>query len=105
MQMRFSDAELERIIEEAMLYMCACPAQVAVQLRHLRGLFAYQRDCVVDPGNDPAVHRRIMEATEAAHAAMEDCLDDVLNIEGWDRATLTMPAGLRQRRNESLGLE
>lgn len=31
---------------------------------------------------------------------MEDCLDQVLEIEGWDRATLKMPEGLRKIRDE-----
>jgi len=26
---RFTDAELEKIIESGLIYMCACPAQVA----------------------------------------------------------------------------
>jgi hypothetical protein len=29
---------------------------------------------------------------------LEACLEDVLEIEEWDRATLTMPEGLRARQ-------
>lgn len=46
---RFSDLQLEQIIEEAAIYMCACPAQVAVQLRNLRSPYRYQTACEQDP--------------------------------------------------------
>lgn len=102
LQKRFSDLELEQIVEEATIYMCACPGQVAVQLRSLRELYRYQDRCQVDPGNDPAVHREIAEASLRAHALMEDCMERVLAIEGWDRTTLKMPEGLRRKRTEML---
>jgi len=97
---RFSSSELERIIEEAMIYMCACPAQVANQILQLRQLIAYQQDCLTSPGNPGEVHRCIAAAAMDAHARMEGCLDQVLDIEGWDRTTLRMPAGLRQLRDD-----
>lgn len=100
LQSRFTDLQLEQIVEEATIYMCSCPGQVAVQLRSLRELYRYQKNCQVDPGNDPRVHRTIAEATLRAHALMEDCMDQVLSIEGWDRTTLQMPAGLRRKQAE-----
>jgi hypothetical protein len=100
LQKRFSDQELEQIVEEATIYMCACPGQVAVQLRSLRELFRYQSQCELSPGNDPAVHREIAEASARAHALMEECMDRVLAIEAWDRTTLKMPEGLRRKRAE-----
>jgi hypothetical protein len=99
---RFSDRQLEDIIEEAAIYMCACPGQVAVQLRSLRSLFRYQHECEQEPANDQMVHRAIAEATVQAHAVMEGCLETVLEIEGWDRVTLKMPEGMRRRRAELL---
>lgn len=99
---RFSDQELEQIVEEATIYMCACPGQVAVQLRALRELHRYQGSCEIEPGNDQDVHRTIAEATMRAHALMEDCMERVLAIEGWDRTTLKMPEGLRRKRNEMI---
>ena len=102
---RFSDAQLNQIVEEATIYMCACPAQVAVQLRNLRELFQYQRNCEVEPGSDLAVHQVIAESTARVYALMEDCMDQVLTLEGWDRATLRMPEGLRKRRDQLLGLD
>jgi len=102
LQRRFSDQQLEQIIEEATIYMCACPGQVAVQLRSLRELFRYQGNCEIEPGNVPAVHQAIAAATAEAYALMEDCLDQVLELEGWDRMTLQMPEGLRRKRAEML---
>ncbi|WP_374356837.1 hypothetical protein [Chitinimonas sp.] len=100
---QFSDSELRQISDEALLYMCACPAQVAAQLLQLRKLYAYQANCRADPENDPAVHGAIAAATADAHAVFEACLEKVLTLEGWDRATLTMPEGLRQKRDLLLG--
>ena len=102
LQRRFSDQQLEQIIEEATIYMCACPGQVAVQLRTLRELFRYQGNCQIEPGNEPAVHQVIAAATAQAYAVMEDCLEQVLTLEGWDRTTLKMPEGLRRKRAELL---
>jgi hypothetical protein len=100
---RFTNEQLQRIIEEAMIHMCACPAQVAKQIQQLRDLYAYQRNCL---GRDnPAlvvVHERIADSTRRAHAEMEQCLSDVLGMEGWDRATLTMPEGLRELRRQAI---
>lgn len=101
LQKQFSDEALSQIIEEGAIYMCACPAQVAVELRGLRELLRYQDACLVDPGNDNhQVHKCISEAAMQAHALMENCMAEILAIEGWDRATLKMPEGLRRRRDE-----
>lgn len=97
---RFSNTVLKTIIEEAAIYMCACPAQVAVQISHLRELIRYQTNCSQSEHVDKEVHQRIALAGIEAHATMETCLDDVLTLEGWDRNTFKMPPGLRQRRDE-----
>lgn len=99
---RFSSSDLERIVDEGMIYMCACPAQVASEIRRLRELIAYQESCLTGPENSGEVHRCIAEAAKDAHARMELCLDQVLAIEGWDRSTLRMPEGLRRRRDQAL---
>jgi hypothetical protein len=44
------------------------------------------------------VHQRIAEVTKQAHQLMEQCLDDILDMEGWDRTKLKMPTtGTRKR--------
>jgi hypothetical protein len=97
---QFTDAELVQIREEAAIYMCACPAQVAEALSNLRQLYAYQRKCMHTGSLMLGVHDRIAMATELAHQEMEACLEDVLNMEQWDRTTLYMPAGLRKKRDD-----
>ncbi len=98
----YSDAELEQIVEEAMLYMCACPGQVASEIRRLRELIAYQQSCGQQPDNASAVHQCIARHAMQSHAVMEACLSEVLALEGWDRQTLRMPEGLRMRRDAVL---
>lgn len=97
---RFSSEELCKIINEALLYQCACPAQVAELAGKLRQLYAYQQRCREQNPLLQEAHERIAGAVAEAHAVMEACLDDVLTIEQWDRGTLEMPATLRQRRDE-----
>ena len=95
---RFTDVELGNVIEQAMIYMCACPAQLAQTIRSLRTLYRYQLVCMATPDNDNSVHAEIAKSTVEAHSIMQDCLDKIIALEGWDRATLEMPVGLRQRQ-------
>lgn len=105
LQTRFDDRQLERIIDEASIYMCACPAQVASEIRHLRELIRYQRECMRQETGPGLVHQTIEAHALKAHVVMEDCLDRILDIEGWDRITLKMPAGLRALRDDLLDRE
>lgn len=100
LQNRFNDEELQTIVEEAAIYMCACPGQVANQIRQLRQVIRYQRDCLTEGKTPSSVHHAIEASSREAHAVMEDCLEQVLEMEGWDRATLKMPEGLRKLRDE-----
>lgn len=98
LEKQFDLSDLETINEQAMFYMCACPAQVAAQITSLRNLFDYQSHCLNASSNDEVqtqVHQRIGQAVEQAHQILENCLDDVLRLENWNRDTLEMPAGLR----------
>ena len=99
---RYSNQQLEQILDEAMIYLCACPAQVAEQLLNLRKLFDYQNSCINKGSLMADVHRRIADAACIAHAEMENCLADVMQMEGWDRQTLKMPEGLRELRQKAL---
>lgn len=100
LQKRFSDKQLEKIVDEATVYMCACPAQVAEEIRRLRYLVRYQENCDIQIDTDSVVHKSIAKAGLQALKVMEDCLDEVLDLEKWDRETLVMPDGLRKRRDE-----
>jgi hypothetical protein len=101
----FTDPQLEQILEEAMIYTCACPAQVAEQLLQLRKLFAYQNKCISTGTLMAEVHRRILQSTRIAHTELEQCLHDVMAMEGWDFQTLTMPDNLRELRQKTIDQE
>jgi len=102
LELRYSAEDISRIIEQALVYQCACPAQVATTLLELRDLYDYQMKCRADDDGNSRVHDAIAAAAVEAHARMESCLDAVLDIEGWDRKTLAMPAGLRKKPTKSL---
>jgi hypothetical protein len=99
---RYTDDELIFIMEQGLIYMCACPAQVAEAMLKLRALHKYQLQCSGDSGNDPAVHTAIARSTVQSHHIMQDCLDTVIALEKWDRTTLQMPEGLRKRQMKEL---
>jgi hypothetical protein len=105
LETKFSNKQLRRINLQSILYLCSCPSQVGVQIDSLRKLYEFQANCV-DRGRGELqnkVHERIAEATLAAHRIMEDCLQDVLNMEGWDPVTLEMPEGLRTLLEQEIG--
>lgn len=104
LQTQFSSAQLERINAQVMIYMCACPAQVSTEIANLRRLFDYQAECVArDAGDIQAkVHERIAEATAQAHGIMEECLRDILLLEGWDPQSLEMPPGMRAMLEQAI---
>ncbi|QSB00759.1 hypothetical protein JWZ98_19210 [Methylomonas sp. EFPC1] len=97
LETQFSNQQLKRINVQGILYMCSCPSQVGGQIDSLRKLFDYQANCSERSGSEvqTRVHQRIADATQQAHLIMEECLKDVLELEGWDPETLEMPAGLR----------
>ncbi|MES2401086.1 MAG: hypothetical protein V4573_13940 [Pseudomonadota bacterium] len=97
MKMQFNPSQISKVIDQALVYQCACPAQVCRAIFELRELYEYQMNCANDPVNDERVHRAIAEATEKSHALMEECLKKILEIEGWDQNTFTMPASLRKK--------
>ena len=99
---QFTDEQLAYIIEQGLIYMCACPAQVAEGVRKLREIHRYQGTCINNPDNESAVHGVIANSVALAHQTMQDCLEDIIRMEGWNRTTLEMPAHLRQRQLKEL---
>ena len=93
----FNAAQISKVIDQALVYQCACPAQVCRAIFELRDLYEYQMNCVSDSVNDALVHQTIAAATEKSHEAMEECLRKVLEIEGWDQTTFTMPQALKKK--------
>ncbi len=97
MQEKYHASQLSKVIDQALIYQCACPAQVCRAIFELRELYDYQMNCAADTANDRLVHEAIAQATEKSHAVMEQCLTKVLEIEGWDLAVLSMPESLRKK--------
>ena len=95
---RFTDAELDSVTAQGLIFMCACPAQVADGIRKLRDMLRYQMRCLENSDNDSEVHANIARHVTEAHETMQRCLDEVIVLEKWDRATLEMPAELRARQ-------
>lgn len=102
MKHRYDASQISKVIDQSMIFQCACPAQVCRSIFELRDLHRYQMDCLNDTNNDALVHRAIAEAVEHSHALMEDCLTRVLEIEGWDPVTLAMPEHLMAKVRKSL---
>ncbi|MEQ1559244.1 MAG: hypothetical protein ABL933_09975 [Methyloglobulus sp.] len=98
---KFTSLQLAIINDQAVLYNCACPVHVSMQITNLRKLFEYEKNCMKNetPAENAVqilVHKRIAEVTKQAHQLMEDCLDEILELEGWDKTKLEMPAGIRK---------
>lgn len=97
MKEQFNHSQISKVIDQALVYQCACPAQVCKSIFELRELYEYQINCVNDAENDQLVHKTIAEATEKAHEFMEECLKKILEIEGWDQTNLVMPELLKKK--------
>ncbi|MCX7099342.1 MAG: hypothetical protein NTV43_15710 [Methylococcales bacterium] len=103
---KFTALQLAIINDQAALYTCACPVHISLQIANLRQLFDYQNMCIdketsADSGVEIQVHRRIAEVTQQAHQLMEQCLDEILDMEGWDRTKLEMPTNSTRKRIEN----
>jgi hypothetical protein len=101
MQQRYDATQLSRVIDQALVYQCACPAQVCRAIFELRDLYDYQMNCASDSANDRLVHEAIAQTAMQAHEAMEQCLARVLEIEGWDPQNLVMPEALRKKPSKN----
>ena len=97
MDMQFSPAIITRILEQSLIYQCACPAQVCKNINEQRALYDYQQNCINMTDTDRAVHQCIADAVIRSHAAMEACLAAVLQLEGWDTTTYEMPEPLKRK--------
>ena len=97
LEKQFSAAQLAHILEQSVIYACACPAQVCKTIFQQRELFAYQSNCLNSTHTDAAVHQTIADCIRRTHVELEICLVDVLKLEGWDMVTLDMPAALQKR--------
>jgi hypothetical protein len=101
MKEHFSASQINRVMSQSLDYECACPAQVCGAIVDLRDLYQYQSKCMRDTDNDLRMHEAIAQATEQAHEILENCLREVLRIEGWDPQTLSLPEALRLKADKA----
>ena len=102
MKEQFNSSQISKVIDQSLIYQCACPAQVCRAIFELRELYEYQMNCANDSVNDERVHGNIALATEKAHTIMEECLSQILEIEGWDKISLAMPEALKKKTAKNI---
>jgi hypothetical protein len=102
MKEQFTAAQISRIIDQALIYQCACPAQVGRAIFEMRELYQYQMGCANNTSNDERVHVAIARATEESHKIMEACLREILEIEGWEMGSLALPESLKNKTVKSV---
>ena len=102
MKEKFNSSQISKVIDQSLIYQCACPAQVCRAIFELRELYEYQVNCKNDSANDKRVHGAIALATEQAHVIMEECLSQILEIEGWDKNSLAMPEALKKKTAKNI---
>jgi hypothetical protein len=96
----YTEAQLVKIIDEALIHMCTCPAQVANQIHQLGKLHRYQPDCEQDGMGQTEVHQTISLSATMSHAELERCMGRVLEVVGPDLDMPAMPESLQKSRND-----
>jgi hypothetical protein len=94
---RFSREAISKILDQSISYQCACPAQVCALINEQRKLFAYQNTCLNLTGVERLVHQHIADSVRITHNEMENCLAEVLKLEGWNMTTFEMPESLKTK--------
>lgn len=102
MQEIYTSTQLKQVLDQAVIYQCACPAQVSRLILNLRELFAYQLNCIDEDRSDEKTHQAIARAVERSHAVMQSCLNEIFDIQGWNKTTLQMPESLKSKALISL---
>lgn len=98
--MRFSSEKLTEIFETTRDGSCACPADVCAAILAVRQLYETQLQCLLDAHEGPLrdSHGVMAYYSRAVHEQLEECLDQVMKIEGWNPLTLEMPPEIRKLR-------
>lgn len=75
MKEQFDAAQISKVIDQALVYQCACPAQVCRAIFELRELYEYQMNCVNDSANKRAGapnHRRRHRKVTRGHGGVPE---------------------------------
>lgn len=97
MNTRFSNEVIAHIKGQSIIYTCACPAQICKVINESRALFTYQQQCLNLTDTDKAVHQAIAKTAESIHVLLEQCLEDILQLEGWDMETYQLPESMLKK--------
>lgn len=83
MASQFSQHQLNEIMEQGLVRQCACPSLLTRLLSDSRYLHDYQARCIEGDPSDERVHAAIAKTTAKVSALLEECLIEVLFLEGW----------------------
>ena len=105
LQVRFPEESLTAIVQETGEGTCACPAEVCSLILAARRLFEMQLECVLNSEDGPLrdSHGAIAYYARLVHQQLEERLDQVMSIEGWNPLTLEIPPGIRRLRGLGTG--
>lgn len=81
-QSRYTDADLQRLVEELPDIPCECPRHLAELLIKLRDFAIYCQQCSLDSPAQADLHQRLYHWTQAAQRPLETGLEAVLIHEG-----------------------
>ena len=98
--MRFASDALEDIVKRLADGSCACPADVCAAILAVRKLFGSQFECLLNAheGLLKDSHGVMAYYAGRVHRELEECLDQVMKIEGWNPQTPEMPPEIRRLR-------
>jgi len=92
MKFKYSALQINAYMTVTSSTQCACPVRVCGSIIDLRELHDHQLSCMTDAMGDQKTHGVIARATQEAHAILEDCLTEILKIEGIDPCMLPIPS-------------
>lgn len=81
---KFTQEQLNEIMEQGLVRQCACPPLLTRLLSDTRYLNEYQKSCLASSPADYRVHAAIAKVTELVSGILEDYLLEVLALEGWE---------------------
>lgn len=105
---KFTQEQLNDIMEQSLVRQCACPSLLTRLLSDARYLQQFQENCLNESETDQRIHAAIAHTTEVVSAQLEECLIEVLAIEGWQadaKGALKIPALLLRLQMEALSGE
>jgi hypothetical protein len=82
MASRFTQDQLNNIMEQSMVRQCACPSLLTRLLSDARYLYQFQETCLNESPTDQRIHAAIAKANAVVAANLEECLVEVLAQEG-----------------------